>query len=707
VATGNIAGLALTARGTDLVVSAVDADSGQRWPLRRYTAANGNGWGSVVADPLGRFVLADAGGQVRAFAFDGQTGELSTDSAAVAAPGVDLRQLRITPDGRFAYQPTTDRRVRGFAVDGSGRLTELAGSPFGTPVLEEFSEILFHADGGYLFVNARGVRVARPELPKSLYDPHRPVPVFRIDAATGALTRVAREPLGDDETGAIALAGSRHAWVQRQDGSWRLHAFDTGSGQLRPVAPELRIGDWSTELAAVAGGTVLIVSSNVGGVTQQQAYRVDLEAPGLAPLGGPLRLPGSPQSELDRLRLNDVVVAAGSQGLQPTAILASSTAAALLPRKPSPWRAVTYGLDAVNGRVRVLQVSPEDGTLAELADASTPVPGVPRTLAHSVDRGWIAVLSTSADGAGTVSLLRIDRATGRLTPAGSASTGKQPVALAFGGQPRLYVATAEGIDAFDVDAAGGLRKLAASPIPVAYGPRTSDPATSAQPLTDRLPADLNYNGFLFVATNKGSLGEVSSLFEASPGSVFQGVLGPVHNGPTGCMNGPGAQGSTLTEAGSGTIALAAAGLRVLYALNRDSATVTGHFAQQIPSCPTVTFMRPLPGSPVSTGSQPVAMALDAARRHLFIANTGGGGSVSVFAVDTNGALTAAPGSPFPLARVPARLWTDASGAFLYTSDAAGQVDVLAVDRSSGGLGAPRRATGLPVHFAADLVLGIR
>jgi hypothetical protein len=42
-----------------------------------------------------------------------------------------------------------------------------------------------------------------------------------------------------------------------------------------------------------------------------------------------------------------------------------------------------------------------------------------------------------------------------------------------------------------------------------------------------------------------------------------------------------------------------------------------------------------------------------------------------------------------LGRVPARIWTDATGRFVYTADAAGNVTVQSVDRQSGQPGAPR------------------
>jgi 6-phosphogluconolactonase (cycloisomerase 2 family) len=74
----------------------------------------------------------------------------------------------------------------------------------------------------------------------------------------------------------------------------------------------------------------------------------------------------------------------------------------------------------------------------------------------------------------------------------------------------------------------------------------------------------------------------------------------------------------------------------------------------------------VPGSPFSTGARPTGIAADAAGKFLFVANQAAN-SISAFAIAASGALTPVTGSPFPAAN-PFGLAVSPTGTFLFASN---------------------------------------
>lgn len=689
-----------------IVVSAIDSNDGTLHPVQAYnttTDLGGFPFYQYVADPLGRFVIigikALAQNTVTPTAFSiGANGELAR--AGSSDPAIDLTRVAIVPSGQFAYAATTDGRVRGYSVSATGQLQELAGSPFGPSARAGTFSIVPHPGGKVLFVN-------RFVGPLQGIDQYRPVAAFRIDGTTGALQAVTRDPAPPAaEGGSILLAGAANAWVLYQDGGWRLYTVDGTTGQLAPTTPALQIGTWQDKLLMNTAGTVLTVSAG-GAPPLLQAYRLDTAHATLAAVGPTLA--GSGVGSLDPLigdfmRSGDVVLRADAQtGLEASGIAPVWNVYAVVPRaEAGTSHPVMYALDRQAARLRILQADRENGTLAE--QASLAVAGTPVDLATLPAQGFVAVVSANGTDPGTLLVFRIDRATGALTLVANAATGAQPVSVAASlGSSFVYVGHAGGIDGFVVDPVTGFpQRVAGSPFPVGWGPVPTNPAGSsgtATPVTDRLVADLALgSNVLFIATNQGTTGEISTESTGAGGN-----LAGAHTGPGSCAPTWGSPtGDTFSDAGQGTVAVTTVGpRRLVYALGRDSSSiaayrVTGGFCWRS----TEPWMPPVAGSPFPTGSTPVAFTTDPQAKFMFVAHSTGTGSVSAFAIDAFSGALRSTGSPVALARVPARIWTDATGRFVYTADAAGTVSVQTVDRHGGQLGAPREAlSGAKAHSA--------
>jgi 6-phosphogluconolactonase len=155
-----------------------------------------------------------------------------------------------------------------------------------------------------------------------------------------------------------------------------------------------------------------------------------------------------------------VVVSGEPAAIQAAAAVSSEVATRFL-----------YVASAFSPQISGFRIDAETGAL-------TPVPGSPFTVpgptgpsvAIALDPLGRFVFSTHA-GDGTVWLLRIDHATGRLTPSGSAETGDflgNPPAVDTSGR-FVYAAGANfKVWGFSVDVArGGLRPLPGSPFPAA------------------------------------------------------------------------------------------------------------------------------------------------------------------------------------------------------------------------------------------------
>jgi 6-phosphogluconolactonase len=141
--------------------------------------------------------------------------------------------------------------------------------------------------------------------------------------------------------------------------------------------------------------------------------------------------------------------------------------------------------------------------------------------------------------------------------------------------------------------------------------------------------------------------------------------------------------------------------RFLYVTNRGSGNVSAYTIDAAGGALT-----PIVGSPFTTGSAPVAIAVDPSGAYVYVANQSGG-NISAFTIDrTSGALTAVAGSPFATGPLPTSVAVDPSSSFVYaTSRSAGSVWGYAITAGSGALtplsGGVVASGGSPSAVAVD------
>jgi YVTN family beta-propeller protein len=94
----------------------------------------------------------------------------------------------------------------------------------------------------------------------------------------------------------------------------------------------------------------------------------------------------------------------------------------------------------------------------------------------------------------------------------------------------------------------------------------------------------------------------------------------------------------------------------------------------------------VPGSPFPAGTDPRSAAVDPSGRHLYVPNTVSN-DVTAFAIDpTTLALTPLAGSPYPAGSVPLSIEADESGRYLYVANSASNdVSIFAIETQKGTL----------------------
>jgi 6-phosphogluconolactonase (cycloisomerase 2 family) len=121
--------------------------------------------------------------------------------------------------------------------------------------------------------------------------------------------------------------------------------------------------------------------------------------------------------------------------------------------------------------------------------------------------------------------------------------------------------------------------------------------------------------------------------------------------------------------------------RFLYAADLTGEKVFGYQISQTDGALSAITGSPFP---MPAGNLPNIEVIDSTGRFLYVALATRG--IAGFSIDpTTGALTSVPGSPFPSSGTPAFLAADPVANFLYLCNSEGAVDGFAVDLSSGAL----------------------
>jgi 6-phosphogluconolactonase (cycloisomerase 2 family) len=260
--------------------------------------------------------------------------------------------------------------------------------------------------------------------------------------------------------------------------------------------------------------------------------------------------------------------------------------------------------------------------------------------------------------------------------------------------PDLTVGGTSSIDAWSIDLnTGGLSPLPASPFPLGSFTLANGLAvnTAAQVLyvadsgkIDALQADAT--GALTFVTGSPFASGTNFFLTVDPGNRFvfasdedppgsisaftiaaSGALTQVPGSPFAANpNGSGSQPRQIVVDSTGNFAYT-----VLLSTNQVAAFSI------VQSSGALT---PVPGSPFATGNGPVALAT--VDNFLYVSNVQDG-TISGFTIDaTTGILSPIPGSPFAFPGGP--LTTDNYGGFLYTASADGML-TFSIDGSTGAL----------------------
>ena len=180
------------------------------------------------------------------------------------------------------------------------------------------------------------------------------------------------------------------------------------------------------------------------------------------------------------------------------------------------------------------------------------------------------------------------------------------------------------------------------------------------------------SGFLYVTNIGGNSGGISAYSIDSQ----SGSLTPV-------------PGSPYADAGLPWSLAIDPKARFAYVANRGSDTIGAYTIDEATGALRPVAGSPFPQDPALNSELPVSLAVDPAGKFLFVANYNTQ-TVRAYQINqTTGALTQAPGSPFPAEINPQSVTVDLSGRFVYVANgyhnSNGTISAYSVDQNTGSL----------------------
>ena len=195
-------------------------------PHKRQTKAHAHG---IALDPTGRWALVSDLGADRVFVygFDRSTRSLAPDDAAnphafAAAPGSGPHHAAFSVDGRFVYvlhELSADLQVLRWDAP-EARLSPVQSLPIssaGYAGAKSGAELAVSRDGRFVYVEDRGEGM---------------LVVYRVDAASGELSLLQRQPAGGDKPWAFAIDPSGRWMLVANSSKVSLLRIDPATGAL-------------------------------------------------------------------------------------------------------------------------------------------------------------------------------------------------------------------------------------------------------------------------------------------------------------------------------------------------------------------------------------------------------------------------------------------------------------------------------------------
>jgi len=277
---------------------------------------------------------------------------------------------------------------------------------------------------------------------------------------------------------------------------------------------------------------------------------------------------------------------------------------------------------------------------------------------------------TANNGDGTISAYTINPTTGQLTPmAGNpvndGGAGTQPAAVSLAPNGKFaFSATNAGkqIYAFTVNATTGVLT------PTPHSPFNNTAFVTGHPYPD-IAVDPT-SKFLYLASLNDNLVVGFSIDQTS------GDLTPIGT-------------SFPAGEGAGAIPAFSPNGQFLYVMNQKppAGAITGNSVSGYAIDATTGALTPIGAGAFAAGPNPTWISFRPDGKFAYVSNTNNGaaGSISVYSVDSNGALTAI-GNPVPVENGPADLTIDAAGTHLYVPNrGSSSVSVFSIDPAAGTL----------------------
>jgi 6-phosphogluconolactonase (cycloisomerase 2 family) len=550
------------------------------------TATSGTTHGSTgltifALTPRFAFIANAGDDTLSTFTVDASTGQLRTSGYRAAGPAP--KSVRLHPNGKFLYAGNGGTNtVSAYSIGSDGRLSEIAQSPFATSELFTVQSVEFDPSGKFLYVMDGNIVV------------------FQVDATTGALTQITGSPFktGDvaiaaviDATGKFLYAANNHA------NTVSAFSVDATTGALSSLGTPIPVGPSPNDITMDPSGKFLFVANT--GVNNVSAFTQD----------------------------------AVSGALTPVANSPFATSQMPIHLTTDPGGNFLFVSNSFDTKVNMFAIDPTSGALTKTADGITTFGGSwvetdpGGQFVYAVNGNSETVSEFRVDAVGST-LVNVERSNGRMAPSAIAILGGQQAVQRL---PHfLYAANnaSSAVSAFSINATTG----ALSPLPGSPFPGSGSPTSVSATPDGRFVYATDFTNSKVTAY---AVDPATGVLAQVPGSPFLGANAPV------------------------AIAVDLSG-RFVYTVNQSGANVSGYAIQSDGS------LAALSGSPFATGNGPVELAFSPSGRFLITANSADA-TLQVLNAAADGTLSSTVFAPTSTAVFPRSVAVDPTSSFVYTA----------------------------------------
>jgi 6-phosphogluconolactonase (cycloisomerase 2 family) len=616
---------------------------------------------------------------IAAYAINQTTGALTEISGSPFNAGTSPQKLTLDATGRYAYVTNAGSNdVYAYTIDATtGALAQIANGHVATD--SQPFELLLHRTGRFAYVANTG---------------SASISAYSVSSATGALTPLPGSPFS---TGGVPgdvtpYNGGRAPMVLHPNGKLLLvrstsaqtisvFTIDQGSGALSPApGGTVMVGQGAVWQSLDPTGRFLFVANHglTPGPGSISVFSLDQSSGALTPVAGsPFPLSGGPDM-ISWDPSGKFLYAASDATDFVYAMAIDQTTGALTP--------LNSGAAVLTGEFPVVALA---------------IPGVaqPGTAAFSSKYAYVSNSDNS------ISAFAIDAATGKLTavPGTPVQTnGSALAATAVSADGKVVYAlnaTTSNVSLFDIDPSSGAMTVRNSLWGFGAGctPNLFTLDAAAQNLYVVCPGTVSMTAYPIDPLTQGldagggvnfAPGPVPTAFAVDlPGRFAYGLRGGALESyltPPGSVSTPGLNPPAVAASAS-SVAVHPSG-RFVYVANAATAGSIQSFTVATVNSSGVFAGTLSAGGSTTTGSAPLAIAIEPTGHFLYTAD-GGSNTLTGFAVNQgSGALAPLATGPFPIGTHPISVAADYSGKYLLVvSDTSKAVLTFAIDPTTGAL----------------------